>query len=96
MSGAIIALLTVIAQIAGALGSTSQVVSIISLLERIIPVVIKEYQDVAPFVKNIIGALKGNATVTPDQLAQLDILDAQVDEEFEAAATAAEVEDKGE
>ena len=94
MSGAIIALLTVIAQIAGALGNTSQIVSIITLLEQIIPVVIKEYQDVAPFVKNIIDALKGNSTITPDQLAQLDILDAQVDQEFEAAATAAEAEDK--
>lgn len=95
MSGAIIALLTVIAQIAGALGNASQIVSIIALLEQIIPVVIKEYLDVAPFVKNIIAALKGNTAITPDQLAQLDILDAQVDEEFEAAATAAEGEDKG-
>ena len=93
MSAAIIALLSVIGQIAGSAGATT-VTSIIGMLSQIIPVLIKEYQDVVPFIKNIIAALKDNGSVTADQVAQLEALDAKVDQEFEAAAAAAQAEDQ--
>lgn len=92
MSAAIIALLSVIAQIATSAG-VAQIASIVTTLEAIIPVLIKEYQDVAPMIKNIIDALKGNVAITPEQVTQLETMDAQVDQEFEAAAAAAQAED---
>ena len=45
MSAAIVALLAIIGQIAGS-ASLTTITSIISMLEQIIPVLIKEYQDV--------------------------------------------------
>ena len=79
MSAAVIALLSILGQIAGATGST-QIASIISFLTSFIPTLIKEVEDVVPFVKNIITALQSNAAITPEQLAQLTALDAQVDQ----------------
>ncbi|SRR5260221_10435317 len=93
MSAAVIALLSVIAQIAPSLGASTQISAIIGALIEIIPALVKEVEDVVPIVKNIIDALRGNGAITPDQLAQLAALDAQVDQAFEAAATAAQAED---
>jgi hypothetical protein len=93
MSSAIIALLTIIAQIAPSLGATSTITAIINALITIIPTVVKEIEDVVPIIKNIIAALQSNTATTPDQMAQLTTLDAQCDAAFEAAATAAETED---
>ena len=93
MSSAIIALLTIIAQIAPSLGATSTITAIINALITIIPTVVKEVEDVVPIIKNIIAALQSNATTTPDQMAQLTTLDAQCDAAFEEAATAAQSED---
>lgn len=86
ISGAIQALLLVIAQIAPNIGIPSVIVSIISALENIIPVVVKEFQDLAPLVKNIIAALRNNDSVTEDQKTQLDTLEVKLDADFEAAA----------
>ena len=93
MSAAIIALLTIIGEIAPSLGTPSIITSIISALTQIIPVITQEIADVGPIIKNIIAALQGNGTITADQQAQLTALDAQVDAAFEAAATAAQAED---
>ena len=92
MSAAVMALLAVLAQIAPTLGSTA-ITSIINALVQIVPALISTIEDVVPMVKNIIAALQSNTAVTPDQLAQLQALDAQVDAAFEAAATAAQAED---
>ena len=86
ISTALTALLAVLVQIAPNIGIPSVIVSIISALENIIPIVVKEFQDVAPMVKNIIAALKNNDSVTQDQLDQLDVLEAKLDADFEAAA----------
>lgn len=75
-------------------GSTSTVGMIIKTLTEVVPLVIKEYQDVAPFVKNIIAALKNDPAATQKQLDQLDALNKQVDDAFDAAAKAAQEEDK--
>lgn len=86
MSEAIVALLTVIAQIAPTLGAGSTITNIINTLVSLLPILVKEVQDVAPHVQNIINALRGNDNITPEQLAALDALEAKADAEFEAAA----------
>lgn len=93
MSAALVALLSVLAQIAPSLGSSSTITAIINALVQIIPVLVQEVEDVVPMVKNIIAALSANPAATADQLATLQTLDAQVDAAFEAAATAAQAED---
>lgn len=85
MSAAIAALLAIIAQIAPSLGVPSVIVTIISTLETLLPTIVKEVQDVAPLIKNIIDALRSNSIITPEQKAQLDDLEARYDAEFEAA-----------
>lgn len=85
MSAAIAALLAIIAQIAPSLGVPSVIVTIISTLETLLPTIVKEVQDVAPLIKNIIDALRNNSIITPEQKAQLDGLEARYDAEFEAA-----------
>jgi hypothetical protein len=66
---------------------------IIGALITIIPVVVREYQDLVPIVRNIIAALKADPSTTADQLNQLQQMEVQWDAEFEAAAAAAAGED---
>jgi hypothetical protein len=66
--------------------SVGQVGTVISTLIQIIPVVVQEASDLVAPIKNIIVALKSNSAITPEQMANLAILDAQCDAEFEAAA----------
>ena len=87
MSAAIVAFLAVIAQIAPALGSSAAIQSIINTLIQIIPTLIGAVENLAPLVKNIIGALQSNAAITPDQWAQLDQLNASADKDFEDIAS---------
>ncbi len=75
-------------------GSTSTVGMIINTLTEVVPLAVKEYQDVLPFAKNIIAALKDDPAATQAQLNQLDALDKQVDDAFDAAAARAQEEDK--
>jgi len=86
MSNAILLLLQVLAQIIPALSNSATLTSIINALVALLPTLIKEVQDVAPLVQNIIDALRGNQVITPEQLAALDELEAKYDAEFEAAA----------
>lgn len=92
MSAAILAILNVILQISSG-ASGQMIVSIISMLEQAIPLLVKEYQSVAPMIKNIIAVLRNNNAVTDDQQAQLNVLDAQTDAAFEAAAKVAQAQD---
>ncbi|MEH2690493.1 hypothetical protein DXU04_37155 [Bradyrhizobium diazoefficiens] len=66
---------------------------IVAALIQIVPVVVKEYQDLVPIVRNIIGALKADPSTTAAQLEQLQALEVQWDADFEAAAAAAIAED---
>ena len=86
MSVAIIALLTVIGQIAPALGTSTAIQGIISTLIGILPTIVQEVEDVVPIVKNIISALQSNTAITADQLAALANLDVAADAGFEGAA----------
>ena len=90
MLASILALLT---SIAGLTGQASIITEIIATLTSLVPTLVKEYQDLVPIVKNIIAALSANPASTADQLATLAELDAKVDADFEAAATAALAED---
>ena len=86
MTAVLLAALTVISQIATSLGTPAAITQIIDLLVKILPTLIKEVQDVAPVVQNIIDGLRNNGVVTPDQLTALDDLEAKADAAFEAAA----------
>jgi hypothetical protein len=87
------ALVTLLADIAPLLSNSSAIAKIIAQLINIIPIVVKEFEDILPEVKNIIVALQSNTTTTADQLAQLAALDKQVDDAFDAAAAKVEAED---
>lgn len=90
-------ILALIEQLLPALGASSAtgvlIEKIVTVLIDVTPVVIQEYNDLLPVVKNIISALNDNASTTADQLATLKILDKQADDAFEAAASDAEAED---
>ena len=90
IANVVVALLTQLMPLIGSL-SSGAVGNIITLLEQIIPVVVKEASDLVPIIQNIIEQIRGGGTVTADQLAALDALDAQIDAEFDAAAKAAGV-----
>lgn len=69
--------------------TSAKIVSrVLTALIQIVPVAIKEAQDVLPAIQNIIAALSANPATTEEQLATLKALDAQVDAAFEAAVAA--------
>lgn len=90
---AVVALLT---QLLPMITTSDQVAKIITTLIAILPTVEQLAADLYQPIKNIIALLQANANsaATADQLKQLQDLDAQYDQAFEAAATAAEAEDK--
>ena len=87
------AVLSLIAMLLPAGGNAALVEKIIEALTALYPIVVREYQDLLPIVKNIITALKSDPSTTAAQLDALDKMEAQLDADFEAAATAAAVED---
>lgn len=91
------ALLSLLQAVMPTLGvaSSGTIQNIIGALIQLIPLAVKEYQDVLPMIKNIIAALKGNNEVTTEQLDQLDEMEAQLDAAFDAAAAKAQAEDGG-
>ena len=88
------ALLALLTSIAGLSSEASVITQIIETLVGLIPTLVQEYKDLVGPVKNIIAALSSNPATTADQLTTLATLDAQVDTDFEAAANAAQAEDK--
>jgi hypothetical protein len=94
MNGIVTVLITLLAKLVPAIaGNSETVTTIVNALVELTPVLIKEYQDLLPYVKNIIAVLKGDPATTQAQLDQLAALDQQVDAAFEAAATDAQTED---
>lgn len=75
-------------EVLGATGSASAttVSNVISLLENILPDVIKAGGEIVTMVQNIIAALKGTQ-ITPEQWAALDAFEKQIDTDFDQAAT---------
>lgn len=58
------------------------------------PVVIQEYHDLKPIVKNIIVALKADPLTLPTQLEELEKSEIIIDAAFEAEAARAIAEDE--
>ena len=88
--------LTLLEQVVPQLGGANAalITKIIEGLVALIPILIKEYKAVIPFIQNVIALLRNNNQVTADQLVQLDALELQIDAAFDAAATAAQTEDQ--
>ena len=86
MTGLIQAVLTLIEQLLPASASAQVITSIIDALVKMMPFIISEVESLVGPVKNIIAALSSNPAALPDQLSQLQKLDKQVDDAFEAAA----------
>jgi len=89
----IAALLALLTSVAGITGEASVIAQIVSTLVSLVPTLVQEYKDLVGPVRNIIAALSANPATTADQLATLQALDAKVDADFEAAASAAQAED---
>jgi len=87
MSGMIAAVLALIEQLLPASASAQVVTSIIEALIKMMPFIVQEVESLIGPVKNIIAALQANPAALPDQLSQLQALDKQVDDAFEAAAS---------
>lgn len=83
------AVLALVAQIAPVISDAGAITSIITTLQGWITNITAEVEAVLPEIKNIIGALQGNGSVTADQMATLQALDVATDAAFEAAASAA-------
>lgn len=93
MSAILTGILAILQALVPSITSSATVQQIINALIQILPVLVKEAQDLVPMIKNIIAALSENAASTADQLATLKALDQLTDAAFEAAATKALAED---
>lgn len=89
----ILAVVGLMTQMLPLVTSSSQVATFIEMLIKILPVVEQLAEALVQPIKNIINALSANPATDAEQLAALKVLDAQYDQAFEAAATAAEAED---
>lgn len=93
MNALITAVLALIPDVVGLVPATGTVGKIITILSAIMPPAIQLARDEIPVVKGIITTLRGTSAVTPEQLDELDKLDAICDAAFDAALAAAEAED---
>lgn len=59
--------------------SNQTIQAVINLLMEAVPLIIKEYKEVLPIVKNIISVLSSSDDITTEQLDQLDVLEAEID-----------------
>lgn len=85
--------LTLLSTVAPFLAGAGPIGTAISFLSAILPPAVKLVQTEIPVVQSIIATLRGNKTVTADQMAQLDALDAQCDAALDAAIVKAEADD---
>jgi uncharacterized protein YjgD (DUF1641 family) len=64
--------------------NNKEINAVISMLTQIVPVIIKEAQDLLPMVQNVIAALSSKDEITPAQMDVLKALDAQTDQGYDA------------
>lgn len=77
---AVIALIEQFLPMLGTSAATATMIeTIIAALEQIVPLVIEFVPVAVTSVQNIIALLKGDSTVTADQWARLDAIDAALD-----------------
>lgn len=84
----IASLLTMLLSVIPQMTNSKTINSVVTWLEQIIPTLVQEYTNLLPIVKNIIGLLKQNSAVTPDQLSLLQAQEAVIDKAFEDALAA--------
>ena len=84
MSTAITTILTLLLALLPRISDNSAVTSVINMLTNLVPILVKEAQDVLPLVRNIIDLLR-TKDLTIEQLDELDAVSAQVDEAFDTA-----------
>ena len=97
MTLAIQALLSLLEELIPLITSTanaSLISSIITTLSGFLPFIVQEISALYQPVKNIIEALSATPATTAAQLAQLQILDQQVDSAFEAIAAQTDADGK--
>lgn len=85
--------LALLAQIAPGLSGVGAIGSAIKFLAAIIPPAVTLVKGEIPVIKGIIATLRGNKSVTAEQMAELDALDAQCDAILDTAIANAEAED---
>lgn len=88
------ALMGLLQVVAPAVSGSGAVGKIVTTLTQLVPVLVDQYQDVLPSVKNIIESLRTHDDITDEQWDELDKIEQAIDDEFEKAAKAAEEEDK--
>lgn len=69
------------------------VITIVDQLEALVPAVVQEAKDLVPTLKNVITTLRGNADTPVEQMDRLDVIDAKIDADYNAAHQAAQAED---
>ena len=89
----IMAAISLMTQMLPLINNTAQVAKFIEMLIQILPTVEQLAMDLVQPIKNIINALSANPATDAAQLKSLQDLDAQYDQAFEAAATAAQAQD---
>lgn len=67
-------------------GSSTAISNIITILEKILPLIVGEVETLYQPMKNIIATLLITGKITPVQVATLQALDNKMDDEFDAAA----------
>lgn len=88
------ALMGLLQAVAPAVSGSGAVGKIVTTLTQLVPVLVDQYQDVLPSVKNIIESLRTHDDITDEQWDELDKIEQAIDDEFEKAVKAAEEEDK--
>lgn len=73
---------------AGEAAAATIIDKILAALVTLVPIIAANASNFLTPVKNIIAALQSSGNVTPDQITQLEALDQQCDDAFEAAAKA--------
>lgn len=89
----IAAFLTLLQGVVGTSTTNDTISKVITALIDLIPAIVQEVSDLLPIVKNIIATMRGSSVVTADQLDQLDTLEKQIDDAFDAAAAKAAQEE---
>lgn len=87
------AVLALILQLLPVGGNAALIDKIIEALVAVYPLILQEYKDLVPIVKNIIAALRSDSSTMAGQLDALDKMEAQLDADYETAAAAAAAAD---
>lgn len=84
----IASLLTMLLSVIPQMTNSQAITSIVTWLDQLIPTLVQTYSNLLPIVKKIIGLLKQNSAITPDDLAKLEAQEAVIDKAFDDALAA--------